>query len=195
MAPASRDAHFACDPNSPAKPKLGGIRDAIEILIGLGADADSRANIGHEAIRVGAVVLDDRPGIRPGAKEQLNETMIENVEKARKGIVVGEHVVIGLLGGREGERALRSEQTKVFDEDLERLVVALLDTGKVRGRKIHERVLAEQDELVAPCRAVADAGPILVRALEMPQHREVIETATALLPDYAERSRLPRGRS
>ena len=120
-------------------------------------------------------MLDDRPRIRPGAKEQLNETMIEDVEKARKRVILREHVVIGFLGGRKRQRALRTEQAEKFDEDLERLVVALHDAGEVRGRKIHEGILPELDELVAPRRAVADARPILERALELPQHGEIIE--------------------
>src|ERR1700676_2525426 len=120
-------------------------------------------------------MLNDRPRIRPGAKEQLDETMIEDVEKARKGVVLGEQIVIGLLGGGERQRALRAEQAEIFHEHPERPVVALRDAGKVRGGKLHERVLPELDEFLAPRRAVADARPVLKHAFELPQPWEVIE--------------------
>ena len=59
--------------------------------------------------------------------------MIEDVEEAGESIVVGEEVMIGLLGGRERQGALRPEHSHILDEDLERLglVVGLLHTGKV----------------------------------------------------------------
>ena len=61
-------------------------------------------------------MLGDRPGIRPGAEEQLDEPMVEQVEKTRKGLVLGEEVMIALLGQRERQRPLRAEQAEIFDE-------------------------------------------------------------------------------
>ncbi len=49
-----------------------------------------RAEIGGEAVVVRPVVLGDRPRIRPGAEEELQEAVVEDVEKARKGIVARE---------------------------------------------------------------------------------------------------------
>jgi len=120
-------------------------------------------------------MLDDGPGIGPGAEEQLDETMIEEIEKARKGIVMGEQVMVALLGDGERQRPLRPEQAEKFHEHLERLIVAVNDAGEVRRRKFQERVLSELYELIAPRRAVADPRPVLEHAFEMPQHGEVIE--------------------
>ena len=119
-------ADGACEPRGafclgakkPGKLKLRRIRNAVEVLVRLGANSDRRADIGDEAVSVGAIMLRDRPGIRPGAKEQLNKAMIENVEKARERVVLCEQVVIGLLGGRQRQRALRPEQAEKFHENL-----------------------------------------------------------------------------
>ena len=82
-------------------------------------------------------MLRDRPGIRPGPKEQLNEAVIEQIEKARKRVVSGKRVVIGFFGGRQRQRALRSEQAEILDENLERrFFVVLLDPRQGSRREI-----------------------------------------------------------
>src|SRR5262249_38999535 len=108
-------------------------------------------------------------------KEQLDETVIENVEKARESVVVGEDVMIGFLRRRKRQCALRSEQPHIFDKDLEGLVFAVLDAGKVGSRKLHERILSKKDEFLAQRRAFADARLAFMKAFEMPQHGEIVE--------------------
>jgi hypothetical protein len=51
----------------------------------------------------------------------------------------------------------------------------LLDASEVGGGKIHVGVLAELNELLAPCGTVPDPRPILAGALEITQYGEVIE--------------------
>jgi len=63
-------------------------------------------------------MLRDRPRIRPGTKEQLDEPVVEYIEKSRKGLIPREQVVIGLLGDRERQRTLRSKQAEEFDNTL-----------------------------------------------------------------------------
>ena len=158
------------------KSELCGVRHTVQILVRARADPDRRADIGDEAVGVGTVVLRNRPGVRPGAKEQLNEAVIEQVEKARERVVLGEYVVIGFFGGRQRQRALRPEQAEISDENLERFVLpSCSDPRKVGGGKFHERILPEPDELLAQSRAVSDPWPVLERSFELPQHREIIE--------------------
>ena len=166
---------FCLRPDEASKSQLCRVRQAVEILVRFGAEADGGANIGDETVGVRTIMLRDRTGIRPRSKEQLNKTMIEDVEKARKCVVLGEHIVIGLFGGRQRQRALRPQKPEIFDEHFERLVVALHHAREVRGGKIHERILPELDEIFAARRAVADARTIRECALEMTQHGEIIE--------------------
>src|SRR5262249_42499383 len=93
----------------------------------------------------------------------------------RKSIILGEHEVMGFLGGRERQRTLRSEQAKKFDEKLQRLVVPLYGAGKIGGRKIHVGILPELNVLLPARCAVTGARGVLVHALEMAQHREIID--------------------
>src|SRR6195256_3534789 len=115
------------------KAELGGVRDAVEIPVGFGAAADCGADVGEKTVSRRAVVLRDRARIRPRTEEQLKKTVIEDVEEARERVVVGEVVMISLLGHRQRQRALRSEQSHILDEDLERLVllVAVFHAGEV----------------------------------------------------------------
>src|SRR5689334_23225447 len=117
-------------------------------------------------------MLDDGPGIRPGTKEELDETMIEDVEKTRECVISRQHIVVGLFGRGKRQSTLRPEQTEIFDEYLDGLIVALLDARQVGRWKIHERVLPKLDDFFAPGCAVSNARAIPVLALKMPQHGE-----------------------
>ena len=80
---------------------LGVRRLAAALLERRRADADHRADVVDEAILAGPVVLRDRPGVRPGAEEQLQKPPLEEVDEARKGVVVAVvQPAIGLVGGR-----------------------------------------------------------------------------------------------
>src|SRR5262245_8739068 len=78
---------------------FGQVRYGIEIAVGRRADPDHGADIDEEAVGLRPVVLDDRPGVRPGAEEQLQEAMIEDVEEARKRLVAHHRPSVGLFGG------------------------------------------------------------------------------------------------
>jgi hypothetical protein len=106
----------------------------------------------------------------------LNKTVIEDVEEAWKCVVVGEDIVIGLLGRRKWQRSLGTQHSHVFDEDLEWLVLGFLDPGKVRSREFHERVLPEKDELVTQACTVPNAREVFVETFKMPQYREIVES-------------------
>ena len=60
----------------------------VEIMVWLRAKPDRGPDIGDEPIFVGAIMLDDRARVSPSAKEQLDETMVEDVEKAWERIVL-----------------------------------------------------------------------------------------------------------
>ena len=112
-----------------------------------------------------AVVLGHRPRIRPGSKEKLEEPVVEDVEETREGLVIVDHPSIRLLGGTEGQCALRSQKPEETHEEAEPSGIVparRLDGG---GRKLHEGVLPEQDVVLAQGRAVADAGLAGVEAL------------------------------
>ena len=188
MAPARRDAHFAWAPRS-RQIRVCRVRNGIEALIWLRAQSDGGADIGDEAVGVGPVMLGDRPGIRPGAKEQFDKAVIEEIEKARKGIVLGKKIMIAFLGGASGRAPCGPEQAEKLDEYLERLVVAVNHPGEVRGREIHIRILPE---LTNSSRRAA-LSPMRGRSLVVAPGgaaRRNNRTATARLPDFAETSRL-----
>src|SRR5579884_823435 len=67
------------------KRQLAGVGDTIELMIDRRSEPDHAAYIGNEAVFSGPIPLRDRPRIRPGAKEQLQKTIIQKVEEARKG--------------------------------------------------------------------------------------------------------------
>src|SRR5262249_35001094 len=116
------------------EPKLHRIRHAVEVFVGLGAKPDGRADISDKAVGGRPIVLHDPPGIRAGAKEQLDEPVVEYSEKPRKSVILGEREVKGFLGGRERQCPLRSKQAEKFDKKLQGLVVALHRTSKVGSR-------------------------------------------------------------
>jgi hypothetical protein len=161
--------------HQPGESKLGCVGHRIAIAVGWRSDADHRAHIGGEAVGLRAIMLADWPGIRPGAEEQLQEAMIEDVEKARKRVVAHQVPVVRLLGRRQRQRALRPEQPEEFHEHAEPARGLALELAQIRGREIHVGILAEHDIFVAARRAVTDARPIGVAALQAPHHRVEVE--------------------
>ena len=117
------------------KAELCGVRHSVELLVRARADPDRRADIGDEAVGVRPVVLRNGAGICPGPKEQLNEAVVEQIEKARERVVPGEYVVIGFFSGRQWQGALRPEQAEVSDENLQRCVIAVLFRPAQRWRR------------------------------------------------------------
>ena len=118
------------------KAELCGVRHSVQLLVRARADPDRRAEIGDEAVGVRPVVLRNRAGIRPGPKEQLNEAVVEQIEKPRERVVPGEYVVIGFFSGRQWQGALRPEQAEVSDENFQRRVVVLLRPAQRWRREI-----------------------------------------------------------
>src|SRR5579871_3808473 len=77
--------------------QLGAVRQTVVMMIGTRSDSDGRTDIGNEAVCVGTVVLRDRARIRPCPEEQLDKSVVEQIEKSCKCRVVCEEVMIGLL--------------------------------------------------------------------------------------------------
>src|SRR5215510_1877348 len=161
--------------HQPGKGQLGQIRHAVEIAIGQRAEADHGADIDEETIGIGAIVLHDRAGIGPGAEEQLQETMIEHVEEAGEGFVPVQGPPIRFFGGRQRERSLRPQQSEELGVNADLPALRRLDARQVGGREIHERILAEQDEVLAQRAAVTDPRPIPKGTLEPAHHHEEVE--------------------
>src|SRR5690349_10734741 len=111
--------------------ELGCVGHTVEMPVRFGADPDGRADIGPKSVLLRAVVLRDRARVGPRTEEQLDKAVIENIEKARKRVVLSEGVVVGLLGSRERQRALRPQQPHVLDEEPQRLVVDVFDAGEI----------------------------------------------------------------
>ena len=153
---------------------------------GLRADADHGGHIGAEAIIFRPVGLHDGTRIGPGAEEQLDEAIVEEIEEMDEGRILGLHEGIGFLRQMTGQRPLRAEQAEKGRDDMrairrrlrsrERLgarkrpVPARRDLAQRRAGKGHPCLLAEGDrdlfrerlraqahDLVAPRGAVADA--------------------------------------
>src|SRR5262245_22388177 len=161
--------------HQPGKGQLGQIRHAVEIAIGQRAEADHGADIDEETVGIGAIVLHDRAGIGPGAEEQLQETMIEHVEEAGEGFVPVQGPPIRFFGGRQRERPLRPQQSQELGVNADLPALRRLDARQVGGREIHERILAEQDEVLAQRAAVADPRPIPKGTLEPAHDHEEVE--------------------
>jgi len=140
---------LGCGRHQAGESHLGGVGHRIEILERAGPDPDHGADIGHEPVRVRPVVLTDRPRVRPSTKEQLQESMIEDVEKTRKGIVVHQVPGMHFFGRRQRKRALRTQQSEKFDQDLISPIRLALEPAQVRGREVHIGVLPQPDVFVA----------------------------------------------
>src|SRR5581483_3757326 len=59
------------------KTQLGAVGKTIPMMIRLRSDSDRRTDIGDEAVGIWTIMLRDRPRIRPGAEEQLDESVVE----------------------------------------------------------------------------------------------------------------------
>src|SRR5262249_7570262 len=146
-----------------------------EIAIRRRAYADHGADIGDESISVRPVMLHDRAGVRPRAKEQLQEAVVQDVEETRERVVAHQAPCVRLLGGGKRQRALWTQQPKELDVNTDLPALGLFDLGQIGCRKVHERILPEQNELLTQRGAVTDARAIGERALEPAHHGEEIE--------------------
>src|SRR5215472_10589687 len=63
------------------------IYDRVAVARACRAEADERAQIGFEPVLARAIEADGRLGLRPRAVEQEQESMVEDIEKARKGSI------------------------------------------------------------------------------------------------------------
>ena len=68
--------------------KLCGVGHAVEAKEGFGAYPDGGTDVGEETVSVRTVMLNNGPRIRPSSKEQLNKTMIKEIEKAKPECIV-----------------------------------------------------------------------------------------------------------
>ena len=177
----SRDALLTLGIDEPGKGKLGDVVEAVALAVRRrDADAGEGADIADEAVVVGPVVMGDRPRIRPGAEEELQEAVGEDVGEAREGRVAAVRPQIGLDGGVERQRALRPEEAEEARVELRDLPDAVSSNfDDVGGRKFDERVLPEIDDVLGDDRAVADARLLRRRALQLAQRREEIGAARA----------------
>ncbi|MGY4292929.1 hypothetical protein ACVWXN_001024 [Bradyrhizobium sp. i1.4.4] len=119
-------------------------------------------------------MLSDRPRIGPGAKEELQKASVEQIEKAREGVIPHQPPTEALVGGGKRQRALRPQETEKFDEYPEP-ATHVVDGRKVGGGELQIRHLAEVDILLAACSAVTDPRSIRVGALELAQRIKEIE--------------------
>ena len=172
---------FRLRPDQSGEGELAGIGDGIEIAIGPRPDADHRADIGDKAVVFGTVVLRHRTRIGPRTEEQLQESVVEQVEEARERVVPHQHPFHAFLGRREREGALRTEHAEEFDVDAQASAVRDGHARQIGSRKLHVGILAEVDVILAHCGAVADPRLVGIGALELAHHGKEIEAPGLLL--------------
>ena len=104
----------ALDPRGeqPGIGQLGEIGDRVGVAKSRRSDADHRADIGAEPVFVGPVVLGDRTRVRPGAKEQRQETALEDIDETRKRVVPFEKPTVRFFGRGQRQGALRAEHAQ-----------------------------------------------------------------------------------
>src|SRR5207248_45359 len=142
------------------------VRYGVSIGENVGAQAGDGADIGDEAILRRAVMLRDRARIGPGTKEELQEASVEEIEKAREGVITHQPPTEAFIGGGDWQRALWPQKPEKFDEypDPAGMVV---DRREVRGGELEIGHLAEVDIFVATSGTVTNPRPIRVGALEL----------------------------
>jgi hypothetical protein len=119
--------------------------------------------------------LRNRPGIRPGTKEELEKPVVKKIEKPREGLVPHQHPRMGFLGRRQRQCTLRPQQAEKLDQNPKLTVLLLLRPRQIRSREIHVRLLAEHHVFVANRGAVANPRLFREAAFEPAHHRKEIE--------------------
>src|SRR5262245_6822259 len=74
---------------------------------------------------------------------------MENVKKAREGVIPLHHPLVGFFRGCQGEGALRAQETKKIDKQPDPALPIAVHFADGRGRESEKRILAEDDVLVA----------------------------------------------
>src|SRR5690606_3723167 len=143
-----------------------------------GADAGEAAEIAGKARLVRPVVVHRRLGIGPGAVEQEQQAVMEDVGEAGEG---GVALLLlpppRVLGQMERQRPLRSEQAEEADPQAGGRAVRL---GRRERRQIGRRkrkiwFLAEPDRLLRGAVRAAEARHIGVRPLQQAQRLQEVE--------------------
>src|SRR3954467_2130151 len=160
--------------DEPSEAQLRHIRYGIAIGEHARAQSGKGADIGDEAVLRRPVMLSNRPGVGPGAKEQLQEASVQKIEKTREGIIPHQPPAETFIGDGKRQRALRSQQAQKFHQYPEPAVV-FLDGSEVGGGKLQIRGLAELDILLASRGAITDPRSLRIGALQLAQRIEEIE--------------------
>ena len=152
----------------------GASGDAVEVVEYRRAEAHRRPQISREPVPGRLVRLSGRLRIGPGAEEELQEAVVEEVEEPREGVVARQPTV-GLLSGRERQRALRSEESQETHKELEAPILAPLGRLQRRGREGEIGILPERHDVVARRGAIADAWRVRVGTLHRAEERQEVE--------------------
>ena len=155
--------------------QLGEIGDRVGVAKRRRSDADHRADIGAEPVLVGPIVLGDRTRVRPGAKEQRQETALEDVDETRKRVVPFEKPIVRFFGRGQGQGALRAEHAQ--EAGLETHAPVRVDRRgfEVRVGEFEIGVLRDLDEFVLEPARLANARFGRILPFEAPQNAEQIE--------------------
>ena len=102
----------------PAKYSFGAVGKGIAIPHRGRADAEQRSHVGHEAIGARPIAADRGLGIGPGAVEQGQDAVVEDVEEANQGRIVRvAQAVARVLGQVDGQGTVGAEHAQEVDAD------------------------------------------------------------------------------
>ena len=156
----------------PGEMQLRQVRHGVAVAQAVHAEPDQRADIEREAVLFRTIEADGRPRIGPGAIEQRQRAMVEDIGEALKGrIAMVAPPVARVFRQMQRQRAVRAEQAEEMHQQPRRVAVLLrLQCGE-RGRGEHDRGFLRQPHRIL-CRphAVAEAWPVAILRLE-PPHR------------------------
>ena len=129
-----------------------------------------------EAVVLRAIVLHHRLRLGPGAVEEREQSVVEDVEKMRERAVgVVQLAVARHLGQVQRHRPLRSEQAEEAHRKTRRQPGAQLHRMQRRRREVERRRLRQPQRLLARTQRMAGAWPLAAQRVDTTQQREEVE--------------------
>ena len=160
----------------PGEMQLGQVRHGVAVAQAVHAEPDQRADIEREAVLLRTIEADGRPRIGPGAIEQRQRAMVEDVGEALEGrVAMVAPPVAGVFRqmqrqrrrpGRTGRRNAPAAAPPVIRAS----VAPVRNAASVAGANTTEGSCASRTASCAGRTLSAEARPVAILRLE-PPHR------------------------
>jgi hypothetical protein len=160
----------------------GEVRNGIPLPQRLRGDAHERSDVDLKPIVLRPIAVDVRLRLRPGAVEERDEPVMEQIEEpAQRGIAGVPQAMSGVLGDVDGHRPVGAEQAEQPDLQARRRPILAEFERRQRGRgERHVGILSKPQGLVNWTEGRTPAWLVAVQALESPQR--LVEVVAIRLP-------------